>query len=152
MKRDHVKITYYDIRYPYYKEPGYDYIDDVKIKVRKYKKSYRRFINDYWDSYWDAKYYVYGYWYYLSKPCDYPRLPKLKRHIYVHRGCHKQLNCCPKNWNKLVHIRPNRREWKRFCQQVTIQDYLDCLYPEWFDFNASEGIPYPSSRKHIYYY
>ena len=164
MKRDHVTITYYETRYDTYK--GYDYLEGAKFKVRKYRKNYKRMIKDYWDEYWDNKYYVYGYWYYLSKPCELPSMPKLKRHVYIHRGTFPQLNSCPKSWNKLMHIRPNRRKWKRWCQKVTIPIYYgpgvieskywdSTLFFDWsFDHinHTSEGMPYPSGKKHVYFY
>lgn len=189
MKRDHVTITYYEIRYPYYKEPGYEYIEAVKFKTRKYKRSKKEQIElnsqEYWDTYphyphqaWKRKYkklVTYKkelweghscllvdrkkskiYWEY-TKP-SYPQRPKRKRHYYLPGGFFPQLNCCPKAWNKLMHIRPNRRKWKRYCQKVTVS-----LQSYWYDFGAdvefmfidyhpSEGIPYPSGKKHVYYY
>ena len=47
---------------------------------------------------------------------------------------------CPKEWNKLHHIRPTRRKEKASCNKVTIE-------------NMGEDIMFPLDKKpHIYYW
>lgn len=113
----------------------------------------------------------------IYKDPSYPDRPKLKKKkFYLHEL--KWWDICPSFWNNMFHTRPNRRAWKRFCKQVgrlQYNSYHDCEHQQWdgegciwdhwenldkcqfnecrkFLEHVSEGIPYPSNKKHICYY
>lgn len=106
-----------------------------------------------------------------------PLKPKRKRHN-ENLDEFRWFGRCPKYWNKLHHIRPVRRKWKRWLQlagQLNYESVDDCEHQEWrgetsiWDHysnlkpclyteciqaleHISEGMPYPSHKMHIYYY
>lgn len=83
------------------------------------------------EKYWD------NYHHNHDRPTIWPKMPKLRKKQFYPRD-YQWYKTCPKAWNKLQHIRPVRREWKHFCYLVR-------------ELQMSEGIPYPSDKRHIYY-
>ncbi len=87
----------------------------------------------------------YVYWIYKGDP-SYPQLPKIKKKQF-HITDFNLYRTCPKAWNKIMHIRPNRREWSRFCYHASNLNYF------YYHLVAGvDGMPYPSDKKHIYYF
>lgn len=104
-------------------------------------------------------------------------LPKLRKNQFYPKE-YPFYSKHPKWWNKCFHIRPNRRAWKRFCRKASnlhYSCYEECKHQQWngegciWDHwdsvkmchdsecrkaleHSSEGIPYPSSKNHEYYY
>ncbi len=116
------------------------------------------------------------YWKYRGDP-SYPILPKVRKKHFTIRDYH-WYRSCPKEWNKLMHIRPVRREWKNFCRVAArpvytktyceVETYQEGIHWSMFDdmdscveycqckqfetIYAADGIPYPSHKRHIYYF
>lgn len=116
----------------------------------------------------------------LDRGCpSYPEYPKLKKKRYYPKEFNPYSKC-PKAWNKMFHIRPCRRKWKKFCADasrlIEVDTYCSIWgfsgqegeHWEWWDdcdeemnfcecqwtelVYAAEGMPYPSHKMHIYYY
>lgn len=141
-KSDRVTITYHEQSYEYYcyrdNELQYDYLETVKFKVRSKRKDFHYITERYWDRRWEARPEHNGYFGRLKGSI---LLPKLKKRCdkYYSQTFFSQYNSCPKWWNKLKHIKPNRRAWKRYVHTVIRYDMAD-------------GLAYPSYKKHVYYY
>lgn len=90
------------------------------------------------------------YWYVIGPP-TYPDRPKLKRNRLYPRD-YKWWNCCPKQWNKMYHTRPDRREWTKFERLVSVTYYASDWFLNGDPLHISERIPYPTNRRHVYFY
>lgn len=115
------------------------------------------------------------FWCYNRDTPSYPVLnpdPLLKKHRVYPRDIHWNGNCCPKTHNKLYHIRPVRRHWKKFCRDVGHLMYehgcdLFSIHGPWlplkecyqylegmivgYESHLSEGVPYPTHKRHVYW-
>lgn len=118
------------------------------------------------------------YWEYTQP--SYKDKPKVKRNVQTIDD-YRWYGSCPKAWNKLYHIRPVRRKWKQWVKAasrlIDVETYCDMhnwydrrqgyhwsiwddMDEEWvycecefFEMDhISEGMPYPSDKKHVYYY
>lgn len=117
---------------------------------------------------------------YTYRPPSYPEVPKRRKKEF-HPLDYNLYGCCPKWWNKLFHIRPVRRKWKKYCvdasRLVDVGTYCNCYnwydrtegsHAMWWDdmdeelmccecedvdtVYAYEGLVEPSHKMHKYYW